>query len=338
MKRNTRSSMAITLLLSLTLLLGACSTGTANSNTAGAGNTSAAATSSTSGASTNSSDNQIGQGQPRTITTINGDIVVPAEPKRIVVDLYLGSLIALGITPVGTPGLNLQNPYYTEYLTGVENIGEYEAISLEKVLTLEPDLIVTGNPELYESFSKIAPTVVVEYGELKNTHEEITYFGKVLGKEKEAAAWLSNYDSRIASAKERVEQVVDKDAEFAVMQYYDKSALAFGNNFGRGGAAVYNELGLNFPAGKEEVLVKEQLVEVSKELISDFAGDYIVLTADSLTVDDLKADPIWGKLDAVKNDRVYIWSGSRSWYFDPIATLSQTEELADWLTGKLAKQ
>lgn len=34
----------------------------------------------------------------------------------------------------------------------------------------------------------------------------------------------------------------------------------------------------------------------------------------------------------VKNDRVFIWGPDRSWYFDPIATLDQTEELAAWFT------
>ncbi|WP_276209122.1 hypothetical protein [Brevibacillus laterosporus] len=59
-----------------------------------------------------------------------------------------------------------------------------------------------------------------------------------------------------------------------------------------------------------------------------------MLTSDDRTLEDLKADPIWASLDAVKNNRVYIWKEERSWYFDPIAVLSQTEEIADWLAGQ----
>ncbi|MGO4179837.1 hypothetical protein AB4Z45_26335 [Paenibacillus sp. MCAF9] len=59
-----------------------------------------------------------------------------------------------------------------------------------------------------------------------------------------------------------------------------------------------------------------------------------ILTSDSHTLVDLKADPIWNTLDAVKNDRVYIWGSDRSWYWDPIAILLQTEEIAEWLVGK----
>ncbi|TDL69934.1 helix-turn-helix domain-containing protein [Paenibacillus amylolyticus] len=328
MNRQTRTGMLLSILLSLTLLLSACSTGVA-SNSSGDASGSKSASSSTN---TVTADNQTKTSEPRTISTVKGDITIPAEPKRIVVDLYLGSLIALGIKPVGTPEMNLKNPYFIESLDGVQNIGEYETISLEKVLELEPDLIVTGNPDLFDSFSKIAPTLVVPYGELKNTHEEIAYFGEVLNKEKESEAWLADYDARIADAKKRVHEAIDPQAEVSVMQFYDKAPLAFGDNFGRGGQAVYSALGLNPPADKKEILMKDQLVEVSSEAIPEFAGDYIILTADNLTLEELKSKPVWSSLDAVKNDRVFIWSPDRSWYFDPIATLDQTEELAVWFT------
>lgn len=328
MNRQTRTGMLLSILLSLTLLLSACSTGVA-SNSSGDASGSKSTSSSTN---TVTADNQSKSLEPRTVSTVKGDITIPAEPKRIVVDLYLGSLIALGIKPVGTPEMNLKNPYFIKSLEGVQNIGEYETISLEKVLELEPDLIVTGNPDLFDSFSKIAPTLVVPYGELKNTHEEIAYFGEVLNKEKESEAWLTDYDARIADAKKRVGEAIDPQAEVSVMQFYDKAPLAFGDNFGRGGQAVYSALGLNPPADKKEILMKDQLVEVSSEAIPEFAGDYIILTADNLTLEELKSKPVWSSLDAVKNDRVFIWSPDRSWYFDPIATLDQTEELAAWFT------
>ncbi|WP_458461606.1 AraC family transcriptional regulator [Paenibacillus sp.] len=61
--------------------------------------------------------------------------------------------------------------------------------------------------------------------------------------------------------------------------------------------------------------------------------DYLI----QFTLEELKSKPVWSSLDAVKNDRVFIWSPDRSWYFDPIATLDQTEELAAWFT-KISEQ
>nr|WP_145403913.1 AraC family transcriptional regulator [Paenibacillus xylanexedens] len=325
MNRQTRTGMMLSILLSLTLLLSACSAGVSSS-------TGGDKYGSNSSANNVTAENQNQPSKVRTISTVKGNITIPDEPKRIVVDLYLGSLIALGIKPVGTPELNLKNPYFIDSLEGVQNIGEYETISLEKVLELEPDLIVTGNPDLYDSFSKIAPTLVIPYGEFKDTHEEVAYFGEVLNKEKESKAWLADYDARIADAKKRVGEALDASAEVSVMQFDEKAPMAFGDNFGRGGQAVYSALGLNPPADKKEILMKDQLVEVSSEAIPEFVGDYIILTADNLTLEDLKTKAVWSSLDAVKNDRVFIWSKDRSWYFDPIATLDQTEELAAWFT------
>ncbi|WKL02797.1 hypothetical protein Q0F98_02645 [Paenibacillus amylolyticus] len=36
--------------------------------------------------------------------------------------------------------------------------------------------------------------------------------------------------------------------------------------------------------------MKDQLVEVSSEAIPEFAGDYIILTADNLTLEELKSE------------------------------------------------
>lgn len=327
MYKGLKLSMAATLLFCFALFMSACSTGTLNTNTA-----TVESKLTTKGEAAPSNKPQT-EAQTRVITTIKGDIEIPSHPERIVVDLYLGSFIALNVKPIGTPELNLKNPYFSEALAGVENIGEYESVSLEKIIDLQPDMIVTGNEAAYEQYSKIAPTIVVPYGELKNTHEELTYFGKSLGKEAEAEAWLADYDQRIAAAKAKVESAIPSDAVFSVMQDWGGNTGVFGDNFGRGGQAVYQALGLKPPAKVAEQLMKEQIVEVSGEKLSDFAGDYIILTSDTLTLAELKTEPIWKLIDAVKNDRVYIWSKERSWYFDPIATLSQTEELANWLAG-----
>ncbi|MDQ0719315.1 ABC-type Fe3+-hydroxamate transport system substrate-binding protein [Paenibacillus sp. W4I10] len=77
-------------------------------------------------------------------------------------------------------------------------------------------------------------------------------------------------------------------AEVSVMQFYDKAPLVLGDNFGRGGQAVYSALGLNPPADKKEILMKDQLVEVSSEANPEFAGDYIILTVDNLTLEEVE--------------------------------------------------
>ncbi|WP_369436314.1 ABC transporter substrate-binding protein [Lysinibacillus fusiformis] len=270
----------------------------------------------------------------KTMTTVNGEITIPVQPKRIVAEEYIGSLIALDIVPVGAPGLTLKNYYFKDALTGITDIGDYGAPSTESILALSPDLIITGNGDNYEALSKIAPTVVVPYGELKNAHEELTYFGQLLGKEKEAEAWLDHYDQKIADAKVKVDAVLEEGLSFSIMEYTDKETYVYGDNFGRGGQPIYQALGRKPPANIADEIMEKQWAEISEEMLASYAGDYIIMTSDSRTVEDFKADPLWGTLPAVKNDRLYVWPEERSWYYDPTAVLAQVEELTNWLINQ----
>jgi len=268
----------------------------------------------------------------KTINTVNGAVQIPVHPKRIVAEEYLGSLIALNVIPVGAPGLTLQNYYFKEALAGVADSGTYGSPSPEAIASLNPDLIIIGNKDQYEALSKIAPTLTVPYGELKNAHEELIFFGKALGKEKEAEAWLEEYDRRIAEAKAKVDAVIPAGASFSIIESTAKSIYVYGDNFGRGGQPVYQALGRRPPAAVAEQIMEKQWAEISPEMIDEYAGDYIILTANGRTVEDFKNDPVWSSIPAVKNDRLYVWPEERSWYYDPIAVLAQTEELVSWLT------
>lgn len=264
--------------------------------------------------------------------TVKGEIEIPVRPQRIVAEEYLGSLIALGVIPVGAPGLTIKNYYYKDALSKVADTGVYGKPSAENMVGLNPDLIITGNGDSYELLSKIAPTLFIPYGDLKNVHEELTYFGELLGKETEAKAWLENYDQRIADAKAKVDAVIPADATFSIMEDGEKTTWVYGDNFGRGGQPVYQALGRKPPDKVAAQIMEKQWAELSPELLENFAGDYVIMTSNKRTIEDFKADPIWSNLPAVKNGHFYIWPEERSWYYDPLAVLAQTEELTEWLT------
>ncbi|MFF2483499.1 AraC family transcriptional regulator [Paenibacillus sp. NPDC058071] len=322
MFKQSKPMLASALLLSLILILSACG---ANSTTE-------------KGASqSNHNDASAASDHPKTkiVKTVNGDVEIPLHPKRIVAGEYLGSLIALGITPIGTSDHHIKNPYFQEYLKEVANIGDGNG-NVEQILSLDPDLIILDDmyPELNEQMKKIAPTVVIPYASLKTVHEEVTYFGELLGQEDKAKAWLEDYDSRIASAKASVLKVIPADSTFSVIEIAgDKSLMAVGTDYGKGGQPIYNGFGFKPPAEIAAEMAEPGWASFSAEVLSKYAGDYIILTSDSQKLDDIKADPIWGLLPAVKNDHVFLWTSDRSGYWDPIAILSQTEQLAAWLTS-----
>jgi iron complex transport system substrate-binding protein len=282
------------------------------------------------------SDTAAAEPATKVVSTIHGDIEIPSKPLRIVTDDYLGSLIALGVTPIGTPGLHLKNLYFADSLAGVEDIGDYGNSSIEKIISLQPDLIITSenDEKKYEMLSKAAPTISIPYGQLKNTYEELNYFGKLLGRETEAEKWLNTYDEKIKQAKAKVDQAIPADATFTIFEDNDSTVFVYGDNFGRGGQPIYQSLGRKPPSAIADEIMEKQWKELSLEVLEEYAGDYIILTSNTRTLDDFKKDPIWSRLKAVKNDHMYVWKEERSWYYDPIAVLWQTEELAAWLSGE----
>lgn len=93
---------------------------------------------------------------------------------------------------------------------------------------------------------------------------------------------------------------------------------------------MYEILGMEPPATIPAEMLQESYAEFSLEKLEEYMGDYLILTTDS-SLEELQADPIWGMLEPIRNNRVFLWSESKSWFRDPIAVYGQINELADWL-------
>ncbi|WP_374016793.1 GNAT family N-acetyltransferase [Paenibacillus thiaminolyticus] len=94
----------------------------------------------------------------------------------------MGTFLALGMKPVGAPSWDIESPHVRHLTIGIEDIGTIDASSVEKILPLAPDLIVTLSDDsaIYEQLSKIAPTVVFPYNTFDDTRDEIRTFGEML--------------------------------------------------------------------------------------------------------------------------------------------------------------
>ncbi|MGC5774491.1 ABC transporter substrate-binding protein [Paenibacillus pabuli] len=272
----------------------------------------------------------------RIYKSLSGDVEIPAEPKRIVTDMYVSDLLALGVKPVGAIQYYLENPFYSDQVEGIENIGDRGAVSLEKVVELNPDLIITYSDQVaeIESYQKIAPTVVIPYGTFTNVHDEIRGFGELMNKSEEAEAWLKTYDDRVEAARAKVKAVIKPEETFSILEVSDKSYYGYGDNFGRGGQAVYRALELApLEITKNELMGDTQWKEISREVVGDYAGDHIFLTVGE-NHKNYQGDAIWQSLPAVKNNQVYELQEDRYWYFDPIAIQGQAEEFADMIVER----
>ncbi|MFZ2574941.1 MAG: ABC transporter substrate-binding protein, partial [Trichococcus flocculiformis] len=165
------NKLSLTMLLSAGLILGACSATDTSDETS----ESAAA-------------------DTVTYTTVDGEeIAVPANPERVVVlSSYAGDLINFDINIVGVDAWSAGNPNFSEGLSGVAVVSNAD---VEKILELEPDLIIgLDNIENADQLSEIAPTVLFTYGELSYL-DQIVEIGKVVNKEEEAVAWVEEFQT-----------------------------------------------------------------------------------------------------------------------------------------------
>lgn len=275
------------------------------------------------------------------VNTINGDIEIPVEPKRIVVDGYLPSLLALGMKPVGSTVSDLKNVHIQDMVSGIEVIGgEEDGLSPEAILELKPDLIITligsgADNDKYEQIAKIAPTISIPFGTYKNAHSELKSLGEILGKEKEAKDWLKDYDQRVEVAREKVKGVIGDRETVSILGAYSKGFYVYGNGGYRGGQAIYENLKLVPPEIIQKELIDsgETYKQISFEVMKDFAGDYIFFD-ESFGGKIDKDNTMLQSLDAVKNDKVFYLDPGFFWPYDPIAVMNQTEKVAQMLIEK----
>ncbi|WP_313894076.1 ABC transporter substrate-binding protein [Psychrobacillus sp.] len=272
--------------------------------------------------------------QTRIVSTIHGDIEIPADPKRIVVDAYLPTLLLLGEQPVGATDSDLENVHIQDLIAGIESTGEN---SVEAILNLTPDLIISADAEksTFDKLSKIAPTVIIPYETYRDVHEEVRAIGEMLGKGKDAEDWLASFDSNIQKQRDRINEVIDENETVSIFGAFGKDFYLYGDGIYRGGQAIYKQLQLTPPERIKNELIDtgETFKQISYEVLADYAGDYIFLDESKGGSLD-KKDNVWVSLDAVKNDHVFYLDLKRFWPYDPIAVLAQAEEVVDMLVAK----
>jgi iron complex transport system substrate-binding protein len=122
------------------------------------------------------------QSHCRTVKHESGETKICGQPKKVVAlgPYALEPLIALGVQPIGFAdhiafhkgdytNPSQQIPYLGQQIAHpLANVGLDSSPSIESILKLKPDLIVglhQNNAAQYKTFSKIASTVLINYGE-----------------------------------------------------------------------------------------------------------------------------------------------------------------------------
>lgn len=259
------------------------------------------------------------QAGTRQVLDANGQShTVPDDPRRVVVlsELDLDSALTLGVQPVGTVNGRGQGtlPRYLLDKAGkaIQVVGDLDNPNLEKLIDLEPDLILTGQtkPELLALLQEIAPTVVTgNWGEPWKT--VFNRSANVMNKEAEAKAFLARYDARLAQARSKLAK--HQGEQVSIVRWNPKGpSYMHGGTFA---SSVVTEMGLARPA--HQIGDKSpHSPALSLESLNLLDGDWLVvgtLSASGDAVDAMKQaeqTPAFQQLDAIKGKRFGAVDGS----------------------------
>lgn len=245
-----------------------------------------------------------------------GPIEVPANPQRVILlSGFTGNVIALDVNIVGIDKWSKMNPRFEEQLKNVEEVSDE---SLEKIIELEPDLIIgLSNIKNVDKLNEIAPTVTYTWGKLDylSQHLEI---GKLLNKEQDAKEWVEEFKNRAEAAGEDIRAKIGEDATVSVIESFDKQLYVFGNNWARGTEILYQAMNLKMPEKVTEMALEPGYYNISAEVLPEYVGDYLIFSKNPDADNSFQETQTYKNIPAVKNNRIFELNAKEASFSDPI--------------------
>ncbi|MYR94360.1 MULTISPECIES: ABC transporter substrate-binding protein [unclassified Streptomyces] len=253
---------------------------------------------------------------PRTVTHAMGKTEIKAAPKRVVV-LDVGefdNVVSLGLKPVGyapSEG-DAAIPSYLEKGAGSpKSVGTINSLNLEAIAGLKPDLILGSQlraADKYDELSKIAPTVFsIRPG--FTWKENYLLNAAALDRTERAHSALAAYQAKAEKLGEDIG--ADKPTVSMVRYMPDRLRLYARASFI---GTILEDVGLPRPKNQQ---IDDLATEISPERIDEADADWIFIgvygDAKATQRDTAQANPLWTKLDAVKEGRAKDVS-DETWY------------------------
>lgn len=262
-----------------------------------------------------------------------GPVEVPRNPKRVVVltRFLTGNVMALDVPLVGVDEMSKSNPNFEEQLKDVEAVSDE---SLEKILELQPDLIIgLSDIQNIDKFEQIAPTVTYTYNKLNYLEQQLEV-GKLLNKEKEAQAWVNDFQVRTKKAGEEIRAKIGENATVSVIETFNKQLYVYGYNFGRGTELLYGDLKFVMPQKVEEGTKTEGYLALSTEVLNDYLGDYVIFSKDADEDNSFQDTQVYKSLPVVQNNHVFEVDAKRFYFNDPLSLEYQLDVFIEHFLGK----
>jgi len=248
----------------------------------------------------------------RTVEHAAGETCVPPSPQRLIAlgPPTMADALSVGIKPIGTVFYFDETPPYLEgKLDEIELIGKIpEQPNLEKTLTLNPDVIIGvegGAESIYSQLSQIAPTVLGRWKGYPSWKDHFNFVAEVLGKTEEAEKVWAHYEQRVQELRAALDNNYQDIAVSFVHICCGTIDIDFKNSFN---GMILDDVGLRRPPA-QEVVIEGGITSISEERLMDIDGDILFVATTSKEseelLEELKQNPLWSQLKAVKQGRVY---------------------------------
>ncbi len=253
------------------------------------------------------------QGKEITEGVYNPPFCVPAEVKTVVtLDplLTLGLLIELEAPVVATPYMAIQDPAVLQVVSQAKmiDLGNPKEPSLERIAALKPDLIIgstEGHSPIYETASKIAPTVLVNHMDWK---KYLALLSEMTGRKGAAQEALAAYEKRVTSIRARMKDVTISTVRFAPGRF----VVFLDGPAAYAPFAVLREAGVKRTAYEtvtDGTIVKrpdwEELANLDGDILLYVSASGFESGPDDGLEQEVIGNPLWQLLPAVRNGRAY---------------------------------
>ncbi|RJQ75470.1 ABC transporter substrate-binding protein [Pseudonocardiaceae bacterium YIM PH 21723] len=269
------------------------------------------------------------QSQTRVFKADNGDITIPAKPKKVVATGYaVAALLEADAPLVGISEFKRAVPMYSDahkkkYQELPKVAGELaKETNYEEIAKLDPDLIVLGVPKPaladidMKKLTDIAPVVAIGPG-VPSAWREVSR------KQADAAGALGKFDETKAAYQKKADELKKKYADVLpkvkmghVGSYGEVAKGNFMNEFnGSWGTSIANDIGANYGEGAKAEGAKGVSEYPSIEQLTEKFKDAAILTYSNgpdgnpnAAVKYVLDNPLWKELPAVKDNKAFGFS------------------------------
>jgi len=216
---------------------------------------------------------------------------------------------------------------YPSEATQKASVGSFTDPNIEKVVALEPDLVLVGSQHR-EELEKLEEMGVSYLALMPETFEEIydsiELIASAAGAAAEGEILVEDMQAQIEEVKEKIDSVSENDKVRVYYELYADPLMSVGNN------AVIHEI-ITYAGGKNIFSdLEDNYPQVSKEVVVERDPEVILFPEDHGTeihvAEKLKERSAWEQISAIKNDRLHAVNADM--FSRPVPRVAQAVEEA----------